>query len=95
MGSCGCGHAAGAGPYAEGRDLVDFVSKAHGGELRTRRLHHGPLTTTCQGCGAPFTLTTFVGSCSACGGVHAVSPPRCDDAGNIQFAGAGYQLAPC
>lgn len=95
MGSCGCGHAAGAGPYAKGRELVDFVSRAHGGELRSRRLPGGNLVTTCQGCGAPFTLTTFVGSCSACGGVHAVSPPLCDDAANIQFAGTGYQLPPC
>lgn len=95
MGSCGCGHAAGAGPYAEGRELVEFVSRAHGGDLRNRRLPDGDLVTTCQGCGAPFTLATFVGTCSACGGVHAVSPPRCDDAANIQFAGAGYQLPPC
>ncbi|HJV65673.1 MAG TPA: hypothetical protein VJ550_08070 [Geomonas sp.] len=91
MGSCGCGHAAGAGPYAKGRELVDFVSKAHGGALRSRPLPE-QLKATCQGCGASFTMTTFVGACSACGGIHAVSPPLCDDAANIQFAGAGYQL---
>lgn len=95
MGSCGCGHTAGAGPYAEGRELVDFVSRAHGGELRDTPLPGGGLVTKCQGCGATFTLSTFVGSCSACGGIHAVSPPRCHDAAAIQFAGAGYQLPPC
>ncbi len=91
MGSCGCGHAAGAGPYAKGRELVDFVSKAHGGALRIRPLPD-QLTTTCQGCGASFTMTTFVASCAACGGVHAVSPPLCGDPANIQFAGTGYLL---
>lgn len=91
MGSCGCGHSAGAGPYAVGRELVDFVSNAHGGELRDQPLPGG-LATTCQGCGAPFTLVTFVGNCSTCDGVHAVSPPLCHDAANIQFAGAGYRL---
>lgn len=90
MGNCGCGgHAAGAGPFAEGRELVDFVSRAHGGSLRNKALPLD-LATNCQGCGAPFTLSTFVGSCPACGGIHAVSPPRADDAANIQFAGAGY-----
>jgi len=94
MGSCGCGHAAGAGPYGKGRELVDFVSRAHGGELRSRRIPGGGLTASCQGCGATFTLTTFVGSCAACGGIHAVSPPLSDDAANIQFAGTGYHLPP-
>ena len=92
MGSCGCGHGAGVGPYAEGKDLVDFVYRAHSGELRDQLLPVS-LAATCQGCGAPFTLATFVGICSACGGIHAVSPPRCQDAANIQFAGVGYQLA--
>ena len=92
MGSCECGHAAGAGPFAEGRELVEFVSQAHGGSLRTRLLPGGGLRTACQGCGAFFTLATFVGSCPACGGVHAVSPPRCEDPANIQFAGVGYRL---
>jgi len=95
MGSCGCGHAAGAGPYAEGRELVDFVSRAHGGELRDTLLPDGGLSATCQGCGATFTLTTFVGSCPACGGIHAVSPPRSHDAAAIQFDGTDYRLPPC
>ena len=93
MGKCGCGHDMGQGPIAEGRALVEFVSQAHGGALRDSLLPEGGLATACQGCGAPFTLTTFVGGCPECGGVHAVSPPRCDDPANIQFAGAGYRLA--
>ena len=92
MGNCGCGHAAGAGPFAEGRELVDFVAQAHGGALRERPIPDGGLPTTCQGCGTAFTLATFVGSCPACGSVHAVSPPRCNDPANIQFAGTGYTL---
>ncbi len=90
MGDCGCGHSAGAGPFAEGRELVDFVSCAHGGTLKNQALPGGGLPTLCRGCGAPFTLDTFVGSCPECGGVHAVSPPRCNDQANIQFAGDGY-----
>ena len=91
MGNCGCGHAAGAGPFAEGRELVEFVSKAHGGALRNQALPSGGLPATCQGCGAGFVLKTYVGSCPECGGVHAVSPPRSGDSANIQFAGSGYQ----
>ena len=91
MGGCAnCGN--GAGPFAEGRDLVEFVARAHGGQLRDRAIPGGGLEATCQGCGASFTLTTFVGECPRCGGVHAVSPPRCGDPGNIQFAGQGFRL---
>ncbi len=94
MGQCGCGgHAAGAGPFAEGRELVEFVSQAHGGSLRTRELPGDGLATNCQGCGVAFTLSTFVASCPACGGVHAISPPRCEDPANIQFAGADFRLS--
>lgn len=92
MGSCGCSHGPTAGPFAEGRELVEFVAQAHGGSLRRRELFHGTLSTSCQGCGASFTMSTFVESCPACGGVHAVSPPRCDDAANIQYAGDDFQL---
>lgn len=93
MGQCGCGgHGNGTGPFSEGRELVEFVASAHGGALRERPIPDGGLATTCQGCGNPFTLTTFVGSCPECGGVHAVSPPRCDDPAHIQFAGPGYRL---
>jgi hypothetical protein len=80
------------GPFAEGKDLVDFVYQAHGGTLRDQLLSGSGLATVCQGCGAGFTLTTFVGKCPACGGVHAVSPPRSGDAANIQFAGKDFKL---
>jgi hypothetical protein len=92
MNDCGCGHSQGAGPFAVGRDLVEFVSRAHGGTLKCQLLPGGGLATTCQGCGTIFTLATFVSSCPECGGVHAVSPPRCDDPANIQFAGVGFRL---
>ena len=95
MENCGCGHNGGnggEGPFAEGRNLVEFVARAHGGALKSKPLPEGGLQTTCQGCGAAFTLGTFVDSCPECGGVHAVSPPRCDDPANIQFAGVGYRL---
>jgi hypothetical protein len=82
-----------AGPFAEGKELVDFVSQAHGGSLCNQSIPSGGLNAVCQGCGASFTLATFVGKCSACGGVHAVSPPRSGDAANIQFAGEDYQLS--
>lgn len=91
MGGCSnCGN--GAGPFSEGRELVEFVSNAHGGHLREQALPGGGLDTSCQGCGAKFTLLNFVGVCPECGGVHAVSPPRSSDSANIQFAGADFQL---
>ena len=86
--SCGSG----AGPYAEGKELVDFVAQAHGGVLKEKPLPNGGLQTDCQGCGQTFMLMTFVGGCPKCGGIHAVSPPRANDPANIQFAGKGYQL---
>lgn len=93
MGECGsCGGGAG-GPFSEGKELVDFVSRAHGGGIKDQPLPGGGLATRCRGCGEPFTLKTFVGTCPSCGGVHAVSPPRCDDEKNIQFAGEGYEPA--
>ncbi len=94
MGSCGCGSGGngGAGPFSEGRELVEFVAQAHGGALRTRSIPGGGLPTFCQGCGAGFILATFVGGCPECGGVHAVSPPRSNDPANIQFAGKGFRL---
>jgi hypothetical protein len=91
MGCCS-NNGGNSGPFAEGKELVDFVSQAHGGSLRNQSIPSGSLEAVCQGCGAGFTLATFVGTCSACGGVHAVSPPRSGDAANIQFAGEGYQL---
>jgi len=91
-GSCAQGHGAG-GPFAEGRELVEFVAQAHGGAVRNRPIPGGGLNTFCQGCSAPFVLTTHVGSCPTCGGIHAVSPPRASDAANIQYAGDGFKLA--
>ena len=91
MGECGsCSN--GAGPFSEGRELVEFVYNAHDGAIKDLPIPNGGLETKCQGCGEPFTLKTFVGKCPKCGGVHAVSPPRSDNAANIQFAGVGYRL---
>lgn len=91
MGDCGsCG--TGGGPYSEGLELVEFVCNAHGGGVKNMPLPNGGLETKCRGCGEKFVLATFVGKCPKCGGVHAVSPPRCEDPANIQFAGVGYKL---
>jgi len=68
---------------------VEFVLKAHGGSIALSALPSG-LELDCQGCGKPFVLETFVQSCPACGGVHAVSPPRANDPAAIQFAGADF-----
>lgn len=93
MGNCvSCGNGGGAGPFSEGKELVEFVFNAHGGAIKDQPIPNGGLETKCQGCGEPFTLKTFVGKCPKCGGVHAVSPPRSNDPENIQFAGAGYKL---
>ena len=92
MGSCGsCGNG-GAGPFSEGKELVEFVYGAHGGAIKDQPLPNGGLETKCQGCGETFTLKTFVGKCPNCSGVHAVSPPRSEDQSNIQFAGADFKL---
>lgn len=93
MGNCACGGSSGAGPYAEGKDLVEFVYHAHGGGLRAQPIPGGGLDTACQGCGSEFTLMTFVGSCPVCGGVHAISPPRVSEPGAIQFAGKDFIFA--
>ena len=87
--SCGSGKT-GGGPYATGRDLVEFVLAAHGGEIAGSQLPNGGLNLECHGCGNKFLLQTFVQNCPACGGVHAVSPPRAKDATAIQFAGPDF-----
>ena len=92
MGSCGSCGDGGAGPFSEGKELVEFVNGAHDGAIKGQPIPSGGLETKCRGCGEAFTLKTFVGKCPKCGGVHAVSPPRCDDQANIQFAGAEYKL---
>lgn len=92
MCDCGSVKAPGIGPFAEGRDLVEFVLKAHGGAVAVSPLPNGGLKATCQGCGAAFILETFVQACPKCSGVHAVSPPRASDPAAIQFAGADFVL---
>lgn len=92
MSDCGSIGTPGAGPYASGRELVEFVLAAHGGAIAQSHVPHGGLTATCQMCGASFLLKTFVQACSKCGGVHAVSPPRANDPTAIQCAGADFAL---
>ena len=88
---CDCGSGGpGAGPYATGRALVEFVLAAHGGEVAVSALPNGGLRLNCHGCGKEFVLGTFVQSCPECGGVHAVSPPRANDAAAVQFAGTDF-----
>jgi hypothetical protein len=91
MGNCAeCGN--GAGPFSEGKELVQFVYNAHGGGLRNKPIASGGLKTVCQGGGVGFNLATYVGTCPECGGVHAVAPPRSTDSANIQFAGNDFRL---
>ncbi len=92
MSDCGTCGPAGAGPFSEGRDLVEFVYRAHGGAVAVAPIPGGGIQTTCQGCGEKFVMKTFVSKCPKCGGVHAVSPPRAQDPNGVQFAGAGYTL---
>lgn len=88
-----CDRSSGAGPFASGRDLVEFVLAAHGGAVAGSPVPNGGLATTCQGCGAAFRLETFVQACPKCRGVHAVSPPRASDPAAIQFAGTDFVLS--
>ena len=90
MCDCGSTKTKGAGPFATGRELVNFVLRAHGGTVAGSQLPNGGLEHTCQGCGERFVLRTFVQKCPACGGVHAVSPPRANDPAAIQFAGSDF-----
>ncbi|HIJ94811.1 MAG TPA: hypothetical protein HPP94_03535 [Desulfuromonadales bacterium] len=91
MCECGSSKTAGVGPFATGRSLVEFVLNAHGGSVAVSKLPHS-LDHTCQGCGVPFVQETFVQTCPACGGVHAISPPRAGDADAIQFAGSDFVM---
>lgn len=89
---CDCESAAhGGGPFSSGRALVEFVLAAHGGEVAAASLP-SPLRVSCQGCGKSFLLQKFVQACPACGGVHAISPPRVDDPAAVQFAGQDFVL---
>jgi hypothetical protein len=92
MCDCGSTKTPGAGPFASGKELVEFVLSAHGASIAVSPVPNGGLTATCQGCGASFTLKTFVQACLECGGVHAVSPPRATDPSAIQFAGGDFVL---
>lgn len=92
MCDCGSSRTPGSGPFASGRELVEFVMNAHGGAVALSELPGGGLEHDCQGCGALFVLKTFVQECPACGGVHAVSPPRADDPQAIQYAGKDFTL---
>jgi len=92
MSDCGSCGPAGAGPFSEGLDLVEFVYNAHGGGVRNAPISNGGLPAKCRGCGADFVMKTFVSKCPKCGGVHAVSPPRSEDPAAVQFAGKGYKL---
>ncbi len=92
MSDCGCGSASGTGgPFSKGKELVDFVFHAHGGAVRDQQIMRGPIETVCQGCKKPFTLETYLGQCSECGGVHAVAPMN-PTAENIQYGGSDYTL---
>ena len=90
MCDCGSSRKPGAGPFASGRELVEFVMNAHGGSVALSKLPNGGLDHACQGCGHQFVLETFVQNCPQCGGVHAISPPRASDPGAIQYAGADF-----
>ncbi|WP_026840664.1 hypothetical protein [Citrifermentans bremense] len=90
MCDCGSGSSRGGGPYATGRELVEFVLAAHGGQVAVSPLPGGALQVSCQECGKGFELKTFVQGCPACGGVHAVSPPRASDPCAVQYAGAAF-----
>ncbi len=92
MAGCGCGCAPeGAGPFAKGRELVEFVYNAHEGTVRDKPIARGPIDIVCQGCGAEFTMETYLACCPKCGGVHAVAPMN-PVPENVQFAGKDYVL---
>jgi hypothetical protein len=90
MCDCGSNKTGVGGPYATGKELVEFVLAAHGGGVAVSTLPNGGHQLKCHGCGTGFLMETFVQDCPACGGVHAVSPPRANDAAAIQFAGTDF-----
>ncbi|MDD2851075.1 MAG: hypothetical protein PHY09_04140 [Desulfuromonadaceae bacterium] len=91
MCDCGSSGTSGAGPFAFGRELVEFVLTALGGAIAGSPVPHGDFEATCKGCGEALRLETFVQNCPACGGVHAVSPPRATDPAAVQFAGTDFK----
>ena len=84
-------HASGGGPFSTGRELVEFVCNAHGGSVKNQIIDNGGYDINCQGCNAAFTLTTFVGQCPKCAGVHAIAPVH-RSAEHVQFAGKDFVL---
>ena len=94
MAGCGCSFDVGgtSGPFSKGRELVEFVYNAHGGTVRDQPIARGAIDIVCQGCRATFTLKTYLGKCTECGGVHAVAPMN-PVAENVQFAGNDFSLA--
>ena len=60
MGDCvGCG--SGAGPFSEGKELVEFVYGAHGGAVKDQLIPNGGLSTLCQGCAANYRISFTAG----------------------------------
>ncbi len=90
MSGCGCG-TEGNGPFAKGRELVEFVYNAHEGTVRDKANARGPIEVVCQGCNTSFTMETYLAICPHCGGVHAVAPMN-PVPENVQFAGKDYVL---
>ncbi len=96
MSGCfGCGstdkHGSQEDPFSTGRELVECVYNAHDGAVRDKVIDGGGYETTCQGCNANFILTTFVGKCPECGGVHAIAPIHRSPE-HIQFAGKDFKI---
>lgn len=90
--SCGStDHHGSGGPFSTGKELVEFVYNAHGGTIRDQLIGEGGYDTTCQGCNTSFTLTTYVGKCPECGGVHAIAPVH-RSGEHIQFAGKDFSI---
>lgn len=55
-------------------NLVECVCKAGDGVKRNKLSKGGGHETTCQGCGAAFTMKIHVDTCPQCGGIHAITP---------------------
>ncbi len=92
MSGCGCGCAPeGGGPFSKGRELVEFVYNAHEGTVWNQPMARGAIEVNCQGCGAPFTMETYLAKCPECNGVHAVAPMN-PVPENVQFAGKDFVL---
>jgi hypothetical protein len=87
---CKFSRESGKGPFATGRELVEFVYQAHDGAIRDQPIAEGGLATTCQGCGTSFVMETYVCRCPECGGFHAIAPVHANSAEHIQYAGPDF-----